>query len=303
MRFILLGDLHYSVYQGENSKENYAALREEFFDRLFQTVRAVRADVVIAIGDTTDNGLPEEFAGLHACAARNEVDFITVNGNHDVLTLTKPELSFYTGNRFPYYTRYFNPVTGQSDVTDPQAARFLILDTPKERNPKDHGGYVGPEQLAWLTNQLIESGDKPLFAFGHHPVGWATRYANFPMLNIDNSKEVWRAFATRRKGNSFYFCGHNHANSVTRRGNWHFIQTAAPLRTADFRLVEFTPGKVHMRTVPLLGGAATARLGNQLADALGDFSHFPARGFSRDRELVVPLGSSFAIPEGVVAKG
>lgn len=285
MRFVLLGDLHYSVY----NEKTFEDWREDFYDRLFQTVRACRAEAVIAIGDTTDNGTPEEFLGLHAIAARHGVNFVTVNGNHDVLTLTKTEVGRYTGNRFPYFTLYFNPLTGPSDVTDPDAARFLILDTPKEQNPTDHGGYVGPQQLSWLTNQALESGDKPLFVFGHHPLAWATRWANFPMLCIDNSKEVWQALAAKRKGRSFYFCGHNHANSITRRGNWHFIQTAAPLRTADFRLVEITPSKVSLQTVPILGGAETALLGHKLAEAMGDFKRFPARGFRRDRELGISL--------------
>lgn len=286
MRFVLLGDLHYSAY----SEEIHQAIREEFFNRLFETVREIGAEAVIAIGDTTDNGTPAEFLGLQAAAARHGVDFITVNGNHDVLTMTKPEVSFYTKNRFPYFTLYFNPASGPSDVTDPEAVRFLILDTPKERNATDHGGYVGPEQLAWLTNQVIESGDKPLFVFGHHPLAGATRYAHFRMLCIDNSKEVWQILSSKRQGAAFYFCGHNHANSIARRGNWHFIQTAAPLRTSDLRVIEFTPEAVSLQTVPLLGGPETALLGQRLAEAMGDFKRFPAKGFRRDRELVISLG-------------
>lgn len=285
MRFVLLGDLHYSAYYDKTHRE----LREEFFNRLFQSVKDLEPDAVIAIGDTTDNGLPEEFEGLHTNAARNGVGFVTVNGNHDVLALTKPEVARYTGNRFPYFTLYFNPFTGQSDVTDPNATRFLILDTPKEKNARDHGGYVGPAQLSWLTNQALESGYGPLFIFGHHPVSGATRYSSFPMLGIDNSKEVWQAFSAKQQGTSFYFCGHNHANSIARRGNWHFIQTAAPLRTSDFRLVEFTCEKVSLQMMPIQGGRETALLGHRLAEAMGDFKRFPSKGFRGDRELVTEL--------------
>lgn len=285
MRFVLLGDLHYSAYSDKTHRE----LREEFFNRLFQSVKDLRPDAVIAIGDTTDDGLPGEFEGLHANAARNGVSFVTVNGNHDVLALSKQELAFYTGNRFPYFTLYFNPLTGLSEVTDPNAARFLILDTPKEKNARDHGGFVNSAQFAWLTNQVLESGNAPLFVFGHHPLTGATRYSNFPMLAIDNSKEVWQALSAKRLGKCFYFCGHNHANSIARRGNWHFIQTAAPLRTSDFRLIEFTSEKVSLQMMPIQGGQETALLGHRLADAMGDFKRFPSKGFRGDRELVTEL--------------
>ena len=285
MRVALLGDLHYARFDDNLM----GSLREEFFDRLFYTVRLQRPDVVIAIGDTTDHGYPDEFEGLHEAARRNNLPFITVNGNHDLHVLTKQQISRYTGNRFPYFALYFNPMIGASDVTDPVAARFLVLDTPKERQPKDHGGWVGPEQLAWLENQIAESGDEPLFVFGHHPVAWATRWSALPMLSIDNSAQVRELFNRKRQGAAFYFCGHNHANSIHQRRNWNYIQTAAPLRTADFRIFDFTPDEVVLQTVSIEGGRATYGLARKLAEAMGDFSRAPSRGLRRDRDLRVKL--------------
>ena len=290
MRVALLGDLHYARFTDPIN----ATLREEFFDRLFTSVKHQQPDVVVAIGDTTDHGYPDEFEGLHACARRNAVPFITVNGNHDVLELTKQAISRYTGNRFPYFALYFHPVIGASDVTNREAARFLVLDTPKERQPKDHGGLVGPEQLAWLENQVVESNDQPLFVFGHHPLAWATRWAALPMLSIDNSAQVRQIFNRKRQGAAFYFCGHNHANSIQQRHNWNFIQTAAPLRTGDFRVFDFTPGQVSLQTVPIEGGRASFLLGRKIAEAMGDFSRAPSRGLRRDRELRVNFADHLA---------
>ncbi len=291
MRFVVLGDLHYARFTDPTSR----TLREEFFDRLFTSVKHQQADVVFAIGDTTDHGYPDEFEGLHHCARRNNLEFITVNGNHDVLELTKQEISRYTGNRFPYFALHFNPQVGMSDVTDKDAARFLVLDTPKERQPKDHGGYVGAEQLAWLENQIvesiIESADQPLFVFGHHPVARATRWSSLPMLSIDNSSQVRRVFSRKQEGRASYFCGHNHANSIDQRANWSFIQTAAPLRTGDFRVIDFTPEEVSLETVAIEGGKATYLLARKVAEALGDFSRAPSRGLRRDREMRLRLAS------------
>lgn len=283
MRFVVLGDLHYSSYH----KDANINLQEEFFDRLFRTVAQQQPDAVFAIGDTTDNGLVEEFEGLHQCAKRNRVDIITVNGNHDVLAISKQKLGIYTGNRFPYFALHFNPVSGSSTVTDPLAARFLVLDTPKEFSPDDHSGFVGPEQLAWLENQIIESRAQPLFAFGHHPLAHTTRWANFRMLSIENSKAVWKAFSHKEQGSAFYFCGHNHANSIVRRGNWHFIQSAAPLRTSDFRVIDFTPEEIQLQTVAIEGGATTNIIGHRLAKSLGDFKNMPSKGWRHDRQFRV----------------
>lgn len=285
MRFVVLGDLHYSSYRDPA----ICKLREEFFDRIFCSVANLSPDLVFAIGDTTDNGYPDEFEGLHACARRNGVNFVTVNGNHDLLELDRQTVSVYTKNYSPYFVHFFNPVNGPSNAADPQAARFVVLDTPRERNPKDHSGRVEPEQLDWLESQVLESAANPLFVFGHHPLRATTLWSSFRMLSIENSNQVGRIFSRKRQGAAFYFCGHNHAHSIARRHNWHFIQTAAPLRSSDLRLIDYTLDQVSLQTIELEGGRATYALGQQLAAALGDFSRMPARGFSRDRRLQVPL--------------
>ncbi len=296
MRFVVLGDLHYSVY----AEATQRALRDEFFERVFSSVAQQQAEAVFAIGDTTDNGLPEEFEGLHAIARRCGLKFITVNGNHDVLKLTKAEVSRYTGNPSPYYGLRYNARLGQSHPVDDEAARFLVLDTPKERNPKDHGGYVDAEQLEWLAGEIEASAEAPLFAFGHHPVRGATRWSSFPMLCIDNSRAVRQVFKRKTGGSAFYFCGHNHANSIKREGSWSFVQTAAPLRTVDYRLVEWTSEAIELRTIQIEGGEAVRKLAARVADAMGDFSRIPARGFGWDRRLRLDLqGASRPVFAGV----
>lgn len=283
MRFIVLGDLHYSVYADATNR----ALREEFFERLFSSVVRQAPDAVFAIGDTTDNGLPEEFEGLQSIARRTGLKFITVTGNHDVLELTKAQVSHYTGNPSPYYALHYHPQVGLSHAADSEASRFLLLDTPKEKNAKDHGGYVDAAQLDWLKDELTASGPAPVFAFGHHPIRGATRWSSLPMLNIDNSRQVRQAFQHKTDGLGFYFCGHNHTNSINRQGRWNYVQTAAALRTADFRMVDWTREGIELQTVPIEGGEATYRLALRVAAAMGDFARIPARGFRWDRQLKI----------------
>ncbi|HEX2916620.1 MAG TPA: metallophosphoesterase [Chloroflexia bacterium] len=285
MRFVVLGDLHYSIY----SSPLHCAWREEFFERLFTSVRKLEAEAVFAIGDTTDNGLAEEFEGLHALARRCDLRFITVNGNHDALKMDKATLRSYTGNRKDYYSLYFEAENNINSFASEKKSPFLIMDTAKERNHKDHGGFVDAGQLNWLAGEIGASEGLPLFAFGHHPVKGATRWSSFPMLNIDNSREVAKVFKSKQNGPAFYFCGHNHTNSINRQGNWHFIQTASPLRTADFRLVEWSPEKIELHTVPVEGGKTALKLALKLAEAMGDFLSVPARGFPWDRAFRISL--------------
>jgi 3',5'-cyclic-AMP phosphodiesterase len=296
VRFVVLGDLHYSVY---NSAELCAA-RDEYYQRLFTAVLKLQPDLVFAIGDTVDNGLPEELDGLHNIARRSGLAFYTVNGNHDLLHTTKTELAHYTKNPHPYYTLFGNPVSGVSTALDSSATRFVVLDTPKEMNEKDHGGYVSAEQLHWLKGEIAASGDNPLFVFGHHPLQATTRWSIFPMLNIDNSKQVKLEFWRKQAGEAFYFCGHNHTNSIVRRANWNFIQTAAPLRSSDFRVIDYTPESVQLSAVPLENGDYMIRLGTKLANAMGDFSKMPSKGRPSDRQLTVKLPA--CVPEIITAR-
>lgn len=286
MRFVVLGDLHYSLYKTPELRQ----ICKEYYQNLFNSVLEQNAEVVFAIGDTVDNGNAEEFEELHACARQVGLKFLTVNGNHDLLQLTKTEIAQWTGNQNPYYSMSYNPISGLSNTLDTDASRFVVMDTPKEKSPKDHGGYVRPEQLSWLKTQIDQSGEQPLFVFGHHPVQNATLYSTFPMLNIDNSKEVKVAFLHKRQGVGFYFCGHNHANSISRKANWNFIQTAAPLRTNDFRVIDYTPEEVLIQTVEVKI-KQQRKLAGKMMKAMGDFLQLPARGFRSDRQLRVQTGS------------
>jgi 3',5'-cyclic AMP phosphodiesterase CpdA len=284
VRFIVLGDLHYSIYSTLLLRQS----RDEYYETLFSEVLEQQADVVFAIGDTVDNGLPEEFEGLHTCAQRAGLKFVTVNGNHDLLEQTKTEIAHWTGNTQPYFTQYYNPIKGASTILDKEAAPFVILNTPKEKSPKDHGGYVDSEQLAWLKQQIDQSENLPLFVFGHHPLQRATLWSTFRMLNIDNSRDVRVAFYRKQQSQAFYFCGHNHANSIARAANWNFIQTAAPLRTNDFRVIDFTPEEISIQTVNIKG-KGMRRKADQMTRAMGDFLKLPSKGFNSDRQLRVAL--------------
>src|SRR5437868_12747856 len=98
MRVIVLGDMHYSDFL--NPLE--AAARDRFFEEFFRQVAAHRADLVIAIGDTTNHGSVAELAAQDQLARRAGLDLLRVPGNHDADSLDKAELApYFLGQHVP----------------------------------------------------------------------------------------------------------------------------------------------------------------------------------------------------------
>lgn len=304
MRFVVLGDLHFALY----AEKNIGNLRDEFFNRLFQSVLAQKPDAVFAIGDVTDKGLAEEFEGLNEIARRNSLNMIIVNGNHDLINLTKAEIRPYTNNPTNYFSYDYLPENKLALRTPAIApavllennARFIVMDTPKEKEPSEYGGYVDSQQLDWLAGEIKTSAAQPVFAFGHHPLRWATRWSALPKLHIENSRQVRQAFDQKTEGLGFYFCGHNHTNSIHRQKNWTYIQTAAPLRTADFRIIDWSAESFELRTIGVMGGPESLKIAYKLAASIDDFNRVPAKGLSRDRTLSLRLNPNRVRQEATV---
>jgi 3',5'-cyclic-AMP phosphodiesterase len=267
MRFVILGDLHYSIYPTEKLKQ----MREEFYGRLFRTVKASNPDVVFAIGDVSHSGRAEEFEGVRDCAKQAGIDhYYTINGNHDLWKIPRAEMPKYNYNPKPgYFALYFDE---NIQLTEQAKAvwTFLLMDTAQQSKHVDGGGKVDHHQLQWLQQEVDKSGEKPLFVLGHHPLRGLTKFSSFPGMNIHNSAEVWQVLASKKNGLGFYFCGHNHANSEARRDNWLAVQTAAPINSVDFRVVQITPQAMEMHLVPIEGGKDTTRLSYLLS--LGQYN-------------------------------
>lgn len=257
MRFVILGDLHYSIYPTEGLRQK----REEFFIRLFRTVKNVKPDVVFAIGDISHSGRAEEFEGVRECAKQAGVEhYYAINGNHDLWKISRNEMPQYNHNPKPgYFSLYFDR-NAQLTSAENAVWTFLLMDTAQQSKHVDGGGRVDHLQLQWLKEEVDKSGDKPLFVLGHHPLRGLTKFASFPGMNIHNSNQVWDILAGKKQGMGFYFCGHNHANSEARRDNWLAVQTAAPLNSLDFRVVDISPQTVDMFLETIEGGKETTRL-------------------------------------------
>jgi 3',5'-cyclic-AMP phosphodiesterase len=259
MRFVLLGDLHYSQYPSKK----LSAIRDEFFFYLFQAVKKTQPDVVFALGDLTHGSHAEELENVRTIAARAGIThYYMLNGNHDLLRLTRHEIIRYNYNPLPGYFALHLDEHGQESS---DGSTFLLLDTARQGQYRKPSGYLDSAQLKWLAHELSQiPTTQPAIVLAHHPLRGLTTWANFSGMHLTNSKEAWHVLS-QHPGPGFYFCGHGHINSQDRQGRWRFIQTGAPLLNLNFRVVDLTPQGLQTRLVEIEGAREVSGLAGLLS--------------------------------------
>ncbi len=260
MRFIILGDLHYST---AHLNQKVIDKQERFFDLLFTSVRQQQADYVFAIGDVANEGMPEELEGVKLAAKRNGVEMVIVTGNHDLSQMSRQEWHDKNGSEILRHI-------------DAETVSFILLETAREYEDDDYGGYVWGEQLKWLKEQITQTHQKHLLPviMGHHPLHNTTMLSHMPKRHIINSVNLEAIFELV-SAPALYCNGHNHCNSLKRADNWLYIQSAAPLQTADFKLIEITSKEIKVQTLDINPGySEAAMLGKELAEELF-WTHIP----------------------------
>lgn len=235
MKLVLMGDFHYS--RMENGTEEMHAAREKVYTVMIDKFLEMDADYHISLGDLTHEGYPEEFDYVFNRIKSSGRSFIHVLGNHDTLSIPKTDILTITGQQ-----RY--------QAIDTEEAKLIFLDTTKEMNRADWGGEMEADQLEWLQSQLEKSEDKPVFVFAHHPVCGTTARSTIEKLSI-HPEIGMKELLNKKKGSGFYFCGHNHVNSIVQQDGWHYIQTAACLDIPAFRVVELKDGKVNIDIISI----------------------------------------------------
>jgi Icc protein len=150
---------------------------------------------VVAKGDLTADGTPEQFAAFEACYRPAFGDRLhAVRGNHD-----RPgDQDAYAGDRW----------------IDLPGVNVALLDTTLRG--EDHGA-VDATQLDWL-DALAEAATDPVIVMGHHPLylGDPVDDPRFSLLP-DASASLDAVFA-RRTSVVAYTAGHTHRHRVQRAG-------------------------------------------------------------------------------------
>jgi 3',5'-cyclic AMP phosphodiesterase CpdA len=124
----------------------------------FLNAHVPRPDVVLATGDLTDHGRPEQYTMLRETLDRLEMPVYIIPGNHDETGALTAAFAHH-----PYLPRDGGPL---QYVIDDHEVRLVGVDTTR---PGHHDGLQDEARLAWLEATLAAAPEHPTLVFMHHP--------------------------------------------------------------------------------------------------------------------------------------
>ncbi|MEK5058409.1 metallophosphoesterase family protein [Paenibacillus shunpengii] len=265
MKLAILGDLHY--HEADESTEAWVTARDAFYKKMLHHFMSAEADMHISLGDLTNFGTEREINEVYDIIEQYDGSFFHVLGNHDTYSQTKRDLLTLTGQ-----ARY------QALTMD--KAILVFLDTTREMDLTNWGGWMDEEQLSWFENVIVSSGTKPMLVFAHHPVHLTTTGSDRDKGSIDPSIDMWRILS-KKQGTAVYFNGHTHVDSITKQNNWTFVQLSACLDEHAFRMVELGDDYIDITAVDI----EDAELPKQLPEIHLHMKHFSPSVHARGTEL------------------
>ena len=215
-RFGILGDLHVG-----------SPLAEPLIRAAVDDLNASGAELVVQLGDITDEGKEDQFVRAAELLEKLEMPVTTMMGNHDVLALGALDL---TGRGF-YSTSFGREADGV--LFEHKGWRFAVLDSATHlASPFTAfdlvtgsfvdlpGGAIVRGSLTVPQHEILadvaEPGGPPAFVFLHHP---PQPYAGFPPILFGlREADSGRLHAVADSGNVWgVFAGHTHRIAITRR--------------------------------------------------------------------------------------
>jgi len=214
-RFAILGDIHIGSPSGE------AMARAAISD-----INESGADLTIQLGDLTDHGTRDEFAGAVKLMGALAMPWEVVTGNHDVYSTAEKRLS---GRE--YFTEHFRAPDGR--MIEHKGHRFVMLDSAEEiASPfapynlitgqfmDGNGGAIVRGAFTTPQHEILAEvaapGSPPAFVFLHHPT---QPFTSFPPIVFGlRDADTGRLHAVCDSGNVYgVFAGHTHRNKVSGR--------------------------------------------------------------------------------------
>lgn len=114
-------------------------------------------DLILATGDLTADGKPEEYEQLRKILGEARAPVYMIPGNHDdrdAMRAHFPHAGYLPAEGFAHY------------AVDDYPLALIGLDTTADGT---HRGEMCAERLAWLEARLDERRGKPVLIFMHHP--------------------------------------------------------------------------------------------------------------------------------------
>ncbi len=223
-RAVHVSDLHAGRHEAQGLAEALAALVEE-----------VAPELVIATGDLSHRGRPDQFAHAKELLDGLGVPVLTVPGNHDI------PYSFPA--RFTRPWAEFERAFGSVDPVY-RSESLVVCGLDSVRPWRHQGGRLSSTRLALAASTLADAapGALRVVALHHHLAGapWRTS-RKFPLKNRD---AALRTFATA--GAELVIGGHIHQSTTVEH---HEIEATSG------------PGSLVLATAPGLGRPRPHRLG------------------------------------------
>lgn len=235
MRIACVGDLHYSNLRWRSSR--LQRINNFFYQHFFKSFFSIEADLYVCLGDLTHFGTPGELKQIFSIIQENKRPdqvFEPVIGNHDILFSKK---------------RIFQKISGLESLyraKDADEWRLIFLDTARVNAFRKDSSYMGIAQSRWLCDELMESLDRPVMIFAHHPADQVTmtdqdrRYLiNLSLVDVLKIKS----------DTAVYVNGHKHRNKFHVEDNWAFLQFNDILDDPAIRVLELDGRNVKMETI------------------------------------------------------
>nr|WP_236838631.1 metallophosphoesterase [Caldalkalibacillus salinus] len=274
-----MGDLHYSDI--DETIEGLSDARRAFYQTFIARFLSIDANLHISLGDLTNYGYSTEFEGILQELQKKKRDFVHVLGNHDLYAQPRENVL-----RITEQPRYHARTTDQ--------AVFAFLDTAKEMDHKDWGGWIDEEQLRWFERVVRDSGTKPLLVFAHHPVHATTKRSEMIKGSIHPDIDMWDILG-QKEGLGVYFNGHTHIESIEQQRNWTFVQLAACLDEPAFRVVDIQQEDIVVSAVDVCDDDVVKHA-PMIYEHIPHFTHqTDVRGEKQDRECRISLTSMMDI--------
>jgi 3',5'-cyclic-AMP phosphodiesterase len=197
--------------------------------RALATIAALprRPGCIVATGDLTEGGSPEEYWRLREIIEGTPVPIYLIPGNHD-----RREALRQVFNDHAYLHSYGEAVLFTIELP---ALRVIALDTSEG---KRHGGYLDSSRLRWLRESLCRRRDVPTILAMHHPP-FPTGVRKFDAQPFEG-REALAAIVSAHPQIARIICGHVHQYLV--RPWYGTLGVAAPSTAATLVLRPNAPG-------------------------------------------------------------
>ncbi|TDF91842.1 metallophosphoesterase family protein [Paenibacillus piri] len=222
--FMLLSDLHISVYDPNTIKHMKEALEDiKAFDSPI--------DAIVLTGDLTDYGGSEGYAELQKLLSAYKLPPLYANmGNHDYYdiwidkkgafnkdTVPNGKTDWQARERFQTFFNQQKPYSAASFNGYPLI--MLSQEAYVQEKPEvGEGAWYSDEQMDWFKQQLAIYNGKPMFIMTHQPLPEIGKDGGtHQLIRAKQFRELLKFYK-----NVFVFCGHRHQDF--QNGSEHYFQ-------------------------------------------------------------------------------